>query len=55
MAGKNKLLTVLSEAEQHALYGFPDFDSAQFSTTFHTSLQYSSEFFFNTRTFQSSA
>jgi len=29
MAGKNKLLTVLSEAEQYALYGLPDFDDAQ--------------------------
>ncbi len=29
MAGKNKLLTVLSEAEQYALYGLPDFDIAQ--------------------------
>jgi hypothetical protein len=29
MAAKNKLLTVLSEAEQYALYGLPDFDSAQ--------------------------
>jgi hypothetical protein len=28
MAAKNKLLTVLSEAEQ-ALYGLPDFDDAQ--------------------------
>jgi hypothetical protein len=26
MAAKNKLLTVLSEAEQYALYGLPDFD-----------------------------
>ena len=29
MAAKNKLLTVLSEAEQYALYGLPDFDDAQ--------------------------
>jgi TnpA family transposase len=29
MAGKNKLLTVLSEAERYALYGLPDFDAAQ--------------------------
>jgi hypothetical protein len=29
MAAKNKLLTVLSEAEQYALYGLPDFDEAQ--------------------------
>jgi hypothetical protein len=29
MAWKNKLLTVLSEAEQYALYGLPDFDNAQ--------------------------
>ena len=29
MAGKNKLLAVLSEAEQYALYGLPDFDDAQ--------------------------
>ena len=29
MATKNKLLTVLSEAEQFALYGLPDFDSGQ--------------------------
>ena len=29
MARKNKLLTVLSEAEQYALYGLPDFDDAQ--------------------------
>ena len=28
-AAKNKLLTVLSEAEQYALYGLPDFDDAQ--------------------------
>ncbi len=26
---KNKRLTVLSEAEQYALYGLPDFDNAQ--------------------------
>jgi hypothetical protein len=29
MAAKNKRLTVLSEAEQYALYGLPDFDDAQ--------------------------
>jgi len=29
MAAKNKLLTVLSEAEQYALYGLPDFDDDQ--------------------------
>ena len=29
MAHKNKLLTVLSDAEQEALYGLPDFDDAQ--------------------------
>jgi len=29
MAAKNKLLTVLSDAEQYALYGLPDFDDAQ--------------------------
>lgn len=29
MAAKNKLLTVLSEAEQYAIYGLPDFDDAQ--------------------------
>lgn len=29
MAAKNKLLTGLSEAEQYALYGLPDFDEAQ--------------------------
>lgn len=29
MATKNKLLTVLSEAEQFALYGLPDFDDRQ--------------------------
>jgi TnpA family transposase len=29
MAAKKKLLTVLSEAEQYALYGLPDFDDAQ--------------------------
>jgi hypothetical protein len=29
MAAKNKLLTVLSEAEQYALYGLPDFNDAQ--------------------------
>ena len=29
MAGKDKLLTVLLEAEQYALYGLPDFDDAQ--------------------------
>ena len=29
MATKNKLLTVLSEAEQFALYGLPDFDEGQ--------------------------
>jgi TnpA family transposase len=29
MATKNKLLTILSEAEQFALYGLPDFDDGQ--------------------------
>jgi len=29
MSNKNKLLTVLSDAEQEALYGLPDFDDAQ--------------------------
>jgi hypothetical protein len=29
MATKNKLLTILSEAEQFALYGLPDFDDRQ--------------------------
>jgi len=29
MAAKNKLLTVLSAAEQYAIYGLPDFDDAQ--------------------------
>jgi hypothetical protein len=29
MATKNKLLTVLSDAEQFALYGLPDFDEEQ--------------------------
>lgn len=29
MARKNKLLTVLSEAEQYSLYGLPDFDDAK--------------------------
>ena len=29
MATKNKLLTVLSDAEQFALYGLPDFDDGQ--------------------------
>ena len=29
MATKNKLLTVLSDAEQFALYGLPDFDDRQ--------------------------
>jgi len=29
MAAKNKLLTVLSDAEQFALYGLPDFDDGQ--------------------------
>ena len=29
MMAKNKLLTILSEAEQEALYGLPDFDDAQ--------------------------
>ncbi len=29
MAAKNKLLTVLSDAEQEALYGLPDFDDGQ--------------------------
>ncbi|NHZ94111.1 DUF4158 domain-containing protein, partial [Massilia sp. CCM 8733] len=29
MKQKNKLLSVLSDAEQEALYGLPDFDDAQ--------------------------
>ncbi len=29
MMAENKLLTILSEAEQEALYGLPDFDDAQ--------------------------
>lgn len=29
MANKNKLLSILSNAEQEALYGLPDFDDAQ--------------------------
>lgn len=29
MRAENKLLTVLSDAEQEALYGLPDFDDAQ--------------------------
>ena len=29
MMTKNKLLTILSEAEQFALYGLPDFDDGQ--------------------------
>jgi hypothetical protein len=29
MSNKNKLLTVLSDAEQEALYGLPDFDDTQ--------------------------
>ncbi|TPG87753.1 Tn3 family transposase [Pseudomonas caspiana] len=29
MAAKNKLLTILSDAEQEALYGLPDFDDGQ--------------------------
>jgi hypothetical protein len=29
MAAKNRLLTVLSDAEQFALYGLPDFDDGQ--------------------------
>ena len=29
MATKNKLLSILSDAEQEALYGLPDFDDAQ--------------------------
>ncbi len=29
MATKNKLLTILSDAEQFALYGLPDFDEGQ--------------------------
>lgn len=29
MANKNKLLSILSDAEQEALYGLPDFDDAQ--------------------------
>lgn len=29
MANKNKLLSILSDAEQEALYGIPDFDDAQ--------------------------
>lgn len=29
MANKNKLLSILSDAEQDAMYGLPDFDDAQ--------------------------
>lgn len=29
MANKNKLLSILSDAEQDAMYGHPDFDDAQ--------------------------
>lgn len=29
MTGKNKQLTILSDAEQYALYGLPDFDDGQ--------------------------
>jgi hypothetical protein len=29
MTNKNKLLNVLSDAEQEALYGLPDFDNGQ--------------------------
>ncbi|HBL4979151.1 TPA: DUF4158 domain-containing protein, partial [Escherichia coli] len=29
MPTKNKLLSILSDAEQEALYGLPDFDDAQ--------------------------
>jgi hypothetical protein len=29
MTSKNKLLTILSDAEQYALYGLPDFDNGQ--------------------------
>jgi len=29
MANENKLLSLLSDAEQEALYGLPDFDDAQ--------------------------
>lgn len=29
VAAKNKLLSILSDAEQEALYGLPDFDHAQ--------------------------
>lgn len=29
MTSKNKLLTILPEAEQYALYGLPDFDDGQ--------------------------
>jgi hypothetical protein len=29
MTTKNKLLSVLSDAEQEALYGLPDFDDGQ--------------------------
>jgi hypothetical protein len=29
MTSKNKLLTILSDAEQFALYGLPDFDDGQ--------------------------
>lgn len=28
MANKNKLLSILSDAEQEALYGLPDYDDA---------------------------
>ena len=29
MISKNKLLTILPDAEQYALYGLPDFDDGQ--------------------------
>ncbi len=29
MTGKNRLLSILSDAEQFALYGMPDFDDGQ--------------------------
>lgn len=29
MTNKNKLLSILSDAEQDAMYGLPDFDDAQ--------------------------
>lgn len=32
MPTKNKLLSILSDAEQEALYGLPDFDDAQRGT-----------------------